>query len=194
VNALFAQISEPIFHPNPGKLHMRSKSLLLFCGLVTSLLTTGCKNYSVSVNENVVYTPPSIFKDYQVADAQLRDCVEQTIIDLQITNAEDLTRLNCSNAGIKSLAGLAKFFALKELNLADNQLADISEIGHLGRLEKLVLTNNNIKNPAPLLHLLHLTQLHIDINPQMTCKDLQQLQQNLTNQNLDLILPDQCAN
>ena len=171
---------------------MFSKSLLLLCGLATSLLTSGCKNYSVSVNENVVYTPPSLFKDYQLADVQLRDCVEQTIVDLNITSAEDFTRLNCSNAGIKSLAGLDKFFALKELNLADNLLADISEIGKLGRLEKLVLTNNKIKNPAPLLHLLHLTQLHLDDNPQMACNDLQQLQQNLKNQKLDLLLPKQC--
>lgn len=173
---------------------MHNKSLLLFCGLVTSLLTTGCKNYSVSVNENIVYTPPSLFKDYQLADAKLRDCVEQTIIDLHITRAEDLTRLNCSNAGIKSLAGLSRFFALKEINLADNQLADISEIGQLGRLEKVILTNNNIKNPAPLLHLLHLTQLHVDNNSGMTCKDLQQLQHNLKNQKLDLLLPKQCVN
>lgn len=171
---------------------MHSKSLLLFCGLVTSLLTAGCKNYSVSLNENVVYTPPSIFKDYQITDAKLHDCVEQTIYDLHLTSAEDLTRLNCSNAGIKSLAGLDKFFALKELNLADNELADISEIGQLGRLEKLVLSNNHIKNSAPLLHLLHLNQLHLNNNPSMTCKDLQQLQYNLSNQKLDLRLPEQC--
>jgi hypothetical protein len=183
-----------IFRPNPGKFHMLSKSLLLFCGLATCLLTAGCKNYSVSVNENVVYTPPSLFKDYQLADTQLRDCVEQTIVDLNITSAENFTRLNCSNAGIKSLVGLDKFFALKELNLADNLLADINEIGKLGRLEKLVLTNNKIKDPAPLLHLLHLTQLHMDDNPQMTCNDLQQLQQNLKNPKLDLRLPKQCAN
>lgn len=173
---------------------MFSKSLLLLCGVATSLLTVGCKNYSVSVNENVVYTPPSLFKDYQLADRQLRDCVEQTIVDLHITRAEDLTRLNCSNAGVKSLAGLDTFFALKELNLADNLLADIAEIGNLGRLEKLVLTNNQIKNPAPLLHLLHLNQLHLEDNPQMTCDDLKQLQQNLINQKLDLILPTQCKN
>ncbi|WP_062066458.1 internalin [Cellvibrio sp. OA-2007] len=173
---------------------MHSKSLLLFCGLVTSLLTSGCKNYSVSVNENVVYTPPSIFKDYQLADAHLHNCVEQTIYDLHITSAEELTRLNCSNAGITSLAGLDKFFAMKELNLADNQIIDISQIGQLGRLEKLVLTNNKINNPAPLLNLLHLAQLHLDNNPQMTCKDLHQLQQNLNHQKLDLKLPAQCAN
>lgn len=172
---------------------MHNKLLLLLCGVATSLLTTGCKNYSVSVNENTVYTPPSIFKDYQLADAQLHSCVEQTIYDQRITKAEELTRLNCSNAGITSLKGLDRFFALTELNLADNQLADINEIGNLGRVEKLVLTNNKIKNPAPLLHLLHLTQLHLANNPQMTCNDLKQLQHNMKNQELDLILPKQCA-
>jgi hypothetical protein len=172
---------------------MLNKFLLLFSGLII-LLTSGCKNYSVSVNENVVYTPPSLFKDYQLADSRLRDCVEQTIVDLHITSAEEFTRLNCSNAGIKSLVGLDKFFALKELNLADNQLADITEIGNLGRLEKLVLTNNTIKNPAPLLHLLHLAYLHLGDNPNMTCNDLHQLQQNLKNQTLEIVLPKQCAN
>ncbi len=173
---------------------MHSKSLVLFCGLVTSLLTAGCKNYSVSVNENVVYTPPAIFKDFQLADSLLHDCVEQTIYDLHITSAEELTRLNCSNAGIKSLTGLDKFFALKELNLAENQLTDISTIGQLGRLEKLILSKNQIKNPAPLLNLLHIKQLYLDNNPQMTCNDLIQLQKNLSNQKLDLLLPAQCAN
>lgn len=172
---------------------MQNTLSLLFCSLVISGLVSGCKNYSVSVNENVVYTPPSLFKDYQLADSKLRDCVEQTVVDLNITQAEDLTRLNCSNAGIKSLTGLDKFFALKELNLADNLLADISEIGKLGRLEKLVLTNNRIKNPAPLLHLLHLTQLQVGDNPEMTCNDLSQLQQNLKNQPLEILLPKQCT-
>lgn len=173
---------------------MQSKSLVLFCGLVTSLLTAGCKNYSVSVNENVVYTPPAIFKDYALADNLLQNCVEQTIYDLHITSAEDLTRLNCSNSGIKSLAGLDKFFALKELNLASNQITDISEIGKLGRLEKLLLSNNKIENPAALLNLLHLNQLHLNNNPNMTCNDLAQLQKNLSNQKLDLTLPEQCIN
>lgn len=173
---------------------MHNKSLILFCGLVAGLLTTGCKNYSVSVNENVVYTPPAIFKDFKLVDAQLHNCVEQTIYDSHITSADELTRLNCSNAGIKSLTGLDKFFALQELNLAGNQITDIDAIGQLGRLEKLVLSDNNIKNPAPLLNLLHLEQLHLNANPQMSCNDLMQLQKNLANQQLDLILPTQCTN
>lgn len=171
---------------------MYTKLIFVFCGLVFSFLMLGCQHYSLSLNKNIVYMPPSIFKDYQLADSKLQDCVEQTLYDLHIVNAEALTRLNCSNAGITSLAGLATFFALKEINLADNQLTDISAIEKLGRLEKLVLTNNRISNPAPLLHLLHLKQLHLAQNPQMACHDLSQLRNNLKDQLDDLVLPEQC--
>ncbi|WP_331346356.1 leucine-rich repeat domain-containing protein [Cellvibrio sp. UBA7661] len=171
---------------------MYNKFPFAFCGLIVSFLITGCKNYSVSVNENVVYTPPSIFKNYQLADAKLHDCVEQTIYDQHITKAEDLKRLDCSDAGITSLSGLETFFALKELNLANNQLVAIETIGQLGRLEKLMLGNNKINNAAPLLHLLHLKHLDVTNNPQMGCKDLKQLSQNLNNQKLELALPTQC--
>lgn len=171
---------------------MYNKFSLAFCGLTIIFLITGCKNYSVSVNENVVYTPPSIFKDYQLADSKLHDCVEQTIYDQHITKAEDLTRLDCSNAGITSLMGLETFFALKELSLANNQLTTIDTIGQLGRLEKLILGNNNIRNAAPLLHLLHLKQLDVKNNTQMGCKDLKQLTKNLAGQKVELTLPTQC--
>lgn len=180
---------------------MQSKFLFIqtqyqwaFCVLIISLLVSSCKNYSVSVNENVVYTPPSIFKDYQIADQQLFDCVQQTIYDSHITRAEDLTKLNCSNAGIQSLVGLDKFFALKELNLADNNIADITTIGNLGRLERLKLSGNQIKHPAPLLHLLHLQNLNLQENPSMACQELAQL---ITNQNkttTEILLPSHCVN
>jgi hypothetical protein len=171
---------------------MYNKLILIFCGLTASFLTLGCKNYSVSVNEKVVYTPPSVFKDYQLADSKLKDCVEQTIYDLHISSAEELTRLNCSNAGISSLIGLDKFFALKELNLADNQLVDVSVIGSLGRLEKLELTNNNIRNAEPFLHLLHLQQLNLENNPDLDCKLLDQLTKNLSIQQAELHFPTHC--
>lgn len=175
-------------------LFIQTKYLRTFCVLVISLLASSCKNYSVSVNENVVYTPPSIFKDYKIADQQLFDCVQQTIYDAHITRAEDLTTLNCSNAGIESLSGLDKFFALKELNLADNKIADISTIGNLGRLERLKLSGNPIKNPAPLLHLLHLQYLDLQENPSMMCKDLAQLITNSHKTPTEILLPSQCVN
>lgn len=172
---------------------MYNKSLLIICGFISGFLILGCKNYSVSVNENIVYTPPSIFKGYQLTDSKLQDCVEQTIYDLHISSAEQLTRLNCNSAGISSLEGLDKFFALTELSLADNQLTGIEVIGNLARLKKLVLTNNNIRNTEPLLHLLHLQQLNLTNNFHLDCTGLTQLRQNLSEQNAELLLPAHCA-
>lgn len=170
------------------------KSLWIFCALFISLLLGGCKNYSVSVNDNMVYIPPSIFKDYQFADQQLFDCVQQTIYDAHITRAEDLTTLNCSNAGIRSLQGLEKFFALKELNLAENQITDITTIGNLGRLEVVKLSGNNIKKPTPLLQLLHLKQLDLQTNPALDCQELPQLIANQNKTMTKLLLPEHCTN
>lgn len=175
-------------------LFVQKKCLWAFCALIISLSLSSCKNYSVSVNENVVYMPPSIFKDYQIADQQLFDCVQQTIYDSQITRAEDLTTLNCSNAGIKSLQGLDKFFALKELNLADNQIVDVTTIGSLGRLELLKISGNSIKNPAPLLHLLHLKQLDLRENATLLCKDTAQLIANQSKATTEVLLPSHCVN
>ena len=163
-------------------------AVIFICGLCA-----GCKNYSVSVNDKTVYTPASLFTNYQITDVKLKDCVEQTIYDLHITKAEDLTRLNCSNAGISSLQGLEKFFALAELNLADNQISNINVLEKLGRLEVLVLNNNAIKHSAPLLKLLHLQMLDVSQNPALACKDLHQLADNLKHQKPDLKFPQHCS-
>ncbi len=172
---------------------MKIQFPLLALTLLCSTLFQGCKNYSVSLNDKTVYTPAPLFTNYQIADVKLHACVEQTIYDLKITKAEELTRLNCSNAGIISLTGLDKFFALTELNLANNQISDINTLGKLGRLGVLLINNNSIKNPAPLLNLLHLQQLDTTYNPGMSCKDLYQLAANLQHQKPDLKFPEQCS-
>ncbi len=161
--------------------------------LVGRGLLVGCKNYLVSVNEKVVYTPPSIFKDYAIPDQRLFDCVQQTIYDLQITRAEDLVKLTCSNSGITSVTGLEKFFALKELDLSENRLKDISALSKLGRLEILKLESNDIRDAAPLLHLLHLRHLDLQKNPALACEGLAQLAANLDKQGAELRRPAQCA-
>lgn len=162
--------------------------LSALCGL----LLISCKNYSVSVNDNTVYTPAPLFNNYQVADPKLHDCITQTIYDLHITKAEELTRLNCSNAGIVSLQGLDRFFALAELNLTNNQITDITALGKLGRLEVLLLNNNQINTSTALLNLLHLQKLDLTMNPALACRDLYQLADNLKPQKPELILPEQC--
>ncbi len=154
---------------------------------------TACKNYSVSLNDRTVYMPAGVFKDFQIVDVALAECVTQTIFDLQITKAEDLTRLNCSEAGIKNLQGLDKFFALKELNLSNNHIQQIGELNKLGRLEVLLLQNNKITQVEPLLNLLHLKQIDISNNAITDCKNLKQLKTNLQENKAEFIYANQCT-
>lgn len=174
-----------------GKSCMQGKLILRICALIASATLVGCKDFAVSVNQNEIYTPPAIFTDYKIADPQLDACVEQTISDARVTSLEQLTRLNCSNAGIKSLVGLDKFYALEELNLADNQLVTIDELASLGRLKVLILSNNQLNKASPLLRLLHLEQLKIDNNPELSCGDLLQLANSLDHK-VETQLPSQC--
>lgn len=170
---------------------MQGKLTLSICALIASAVLLGCKDFAVSVNQNEIYTPPAIFTDYHIADTQLDACVEQTITDARITSPEQLTRLNCSNAGIKSLAGLDKFYGLEALNLADNKLVNIDELATLTRLKVLILSNNQINSAAPLLRLLHLNQLNIEKNNALSCGDLLQLATSLDHK-VDIQLPSHC--
>lgn len=165
---------------------------LLSCWCLLISCLSSCKNYSISLNDNTLYTPAGVFKDFQIADAALNDCVTQTLFDEKITRAEDLTRLNCSNAGVKSLAGLDKFFALTEINLSENALVNIDELGKLGRLEILLLNKNAIQSTAPLLTLLHLRKLDLSNNPIQDCDNLQQIKKNLTYNKTEFILEGVC--
>jgi hypothetical protein len=172
---------------------MYTRLSIFFLGLAVLLGISACQKYQVSLNDKVIYTPPGVFKDYQITDQQLADCVEQTIYDLHASSVEQITQLNCSNAGIKSLAGLGKFYALTALNLADNQLTAIDEISKLGRLQILILNNNPIKDMAPLLQLLHLQDLQLEKITTMDCASVAQLQANFKPLGAKILLPEHCT-
>lgn len=171
---------------------MHSKSFNKICGLLLASLLAGCKTYSLSVNNNVVYTPPPLFKDFVINDPHLRSCVEQTILDGHITKAEDLKQLNCSHAGINSLTGLEKFYGIEQLNLAENALQSIAPLSNFSQLKVLILRKNNLTSAEPLLHMLGLRELDIADNAKLACSDLKQLAANFHQGDLKLILPEQC--
>ncbi|GGY65489.1 hypothetical protein GCM10011613_06690 [Cellvibrio zantedeschiae] len=171
---------------------MHSKYIYKILGVILVSTIAGCKNYSVSVNNNIVYTPPSLFKDFTIADAHLRSCVEQTILDNKISKAEDLKQLNCSHAGISSLAGLEKFHAIEQLNLAENSLQSVAPITNFSKLKVLILRKNNLTSAEPLLHLLALKEVDVSDNAKLACRDLKQLATNFQHGNLKLVLPEQC--
>ena len=171
-----------------------AQSFTLFCISSLAILSLGsCKNYSVSLNDNLVYTPPALFTKFTIADERLRTCVEQTIIDKHISKAEDLQQLNCSNAGIVSLAGLETFTAIEQLNLSENALTSVSQLSNLAQLRQLSLRKNNLTHAEPLLHLLHLTLLDVSENKNLSCGDLHQLVSNFHKGELTATLPEQCA-
>jgi Leucine-rich repeat (LRR) protein len=161
------------------------------CAIYAALLATGC-SYSVSLNDRVIYDPPGLFKDYQIADRTLAQCVEQHVVDKKITDPRQLTRLDCSHGGIVSLAGLESFSAIEELNLANNQLTDLTPLSKLSHLRVLILRENPISSIAPLLALLQLQQLDIDETAISDCRDVQQLENNLAGSDYSLQKPPAC--
>jgi hypothetical protein len=122
----------------------------------------------------------------------LAQCVEQTIVDLNISQAKELTTLNCSSANIHSLVGLEVFSGLRELNLANNALVQIQELTKLTQLEVLLLNNNPLQNVAPLLSLLQLHTLNLEGALKLSCHDIQQLEKNWSELSNTLIKPNQC--
>jgi hypothetical protein len=189
---MLAQLLRPQLQGTIGKLTMYSKSLYKICGLFFVTLMTGCKTYSLSVNNNVVYTPPTLFKDFAITDAHLRACVEQTIIDKHITKAEDLKQLNCSHAGISSLAGLEKFYSIEQLNLAENALQSIAQLSNFSKLKVLILRKNSLTSAEPLLHMLALRELDVSDNAKLACGDLKQAAANVHQSDMKWVLPEQC--
>ncbi len=171
---------------------MHSKSLSKFCALFIIANLVACKNYSISVNDNLVYTPPTLFTAFSISNESLRNCVEQTINDKKITKAEDLKELNCSHAGITSLAGLEKFSALEQLNLSENALVTVPQLANLAQLKVLILRKNNLTSAEPLLHLLHLKEVDLSENKNLACGDIKQLSNNFNKEDLVIILPEQC--
>ena len=111
--------------------------------LIIGLVPSSCSRYSFSINDNLVYTPPGLFQA-ETVDPGLNNCLQQHIENQQITAAEQLAQLNCSSAGIVSLAGLERFSRIEALGLQDNLLTDISTLFLLSNLEFVDLRGNSL--------------------------------------------------
>ncbi|MBR9912808.1 MAG: leucine-rich repeat domain-containing protein [Gammaproteobacteria bacterium] len=167
----------------------RRLRLIALLPVAALLSLAGCSRYQMTVNETVVYSPPSLFTDFQVEDRKLKDCLDQTIEDNRHTASNQVTRLSCTHAGITSLAGLEQFQHLTELNLGNNQLTSIEPLKFHFRLKILLLNDNRLVSAAELLQLPNLTLVDLDSNPGLACADVLQLKQSFNGQ---LRVPQQC--
>lgn len=137
------------------------------CFILLALSLAGCNRYIVTLNDQQVYRPKPLFKDFKLADTALDTCVRQTIADNKLTSPEQLATLHCSHAGIKSLEGIQLFTALTNLNLSNNQLISI----------------------APLLSLTGLDTIDLSANPNLECHDIDRL---ATQTGARITLPEHC--
>ncbi|WP_423896607.1 leucine-rich repeat domain-containing protein [Candidatus Pelagadaptatus aseana] len=157
--------------------------------LITLFSLSACSKYQFTLNETVVHTPPALFTDFQTADKSLQNCLDQTIKDQNITSPQQLTLLSCSHAGIKSLDGLEVFSNLSHVNLGNNQLQRVQALGKMGRIETLLLNDNQLQSAPEILTLPKLQKLDLANNSNLDCGDLRQLQKSYTG---DLTIPEQC--
>lgn len=164
----------------------------LFFVATALALVASCSQYDISVNDNVVYTPKPLLKVAGVSDKNLTACIEQAVSDHKVTSISQLTRLQCSHAGVENLTGLERYFAITELDLADNNIRDVSAIGRLGKLTLLHIENNRVADPAPLLNLIKLTDVNLEGNTTANCQDLFQLEKAVKENRGTISLPDHC--
>lgn len=111
---------------------------------ITTVFLCACANYSLFLNDNALYQPPSLYLHFEVADAQLKTCIVQHVEDMAITSPRELIQLNCSYGGINTLEGLIQFSRIENLSLKGNSLEDIEAIFQLVNLRSLDVSDANL--------------------------------------------------
>jgi len=152
-------------------------------------LVTACSQYTVTLNENPIYTPPTLFTGFEAPDPNLRACLDQTIKDKRITEPSQLKHLVCTHAGIKDLEGIGQFVQLQAIDLSHNSLTSLNPLAPLSQLRQLLLEDNRLTDAAVLLNLLKLEKLDLRGNSQLACEDLSQLDEISS---AEILLPSQC--
>ncbi|WP_146003555.1 hypothetical protein [Kineobactrum sediminis] len=149
----------------------------LAASLLVLLTINGCQQYDVSFNERVVYSPRPLLDDFTVDDPGLRRCLERAINDRKISSVGELQRLECQGAGIRDITGLGRFSSLSHVDLSDNAISGVEELGVMLELRTLILENNRIEDATRLYNLPVLAVLNLRGNPGLRCPAPEQLQQ-----------------
>ncbi|MDG2460805.1 MAG: leucine-rich repeat domain-containing protein [Luminiphilus sp.] len=154
------------------------------------VILAGCSQlsrYDITVNNVTVYEAAIPYQVEAVADKALENCLQQTLVDQRLTETSDLTALNCSDAGIRSLAGIEQFAQIRSLKLSGNGIRNLVVLERLERLEQLWLDANDIIDPIPVLRMTAIRQLDLADNPQLQCPEGADIPPELK-----LTLPDHC--
>lgn len=144
----------------------------LLAATMTALAVAGCstlEDYDVTLNEVTVYSAAPEVTLKPIADQALSDCVQQSMADTGESGPEAVRALNCSNAGIASLDGLAQFSRLESIKLSGNAIRNLVELQRLSSLRQLWINDNQIIDPIPVLQINTLRELDLTGNARLQC-------------------------
>lgn len=165
----------------------------ILCITAALMALQGCTTYQVSLNNQVVYTPPPLFNGYSISDKGLRACVAATIAEKNLTQAEQVTQLICEDREIGSLQGVEIFSNLSTAGFSNNQLTTVDHIDTLEHLKHLNLSSNNIVDVSSLSHLQKLESLNLNGNHALNCNSLTSVKARLPHaQSLKIEAPTHC--
>ena len=170
----------------PFRKGLRATFALISIALMTACSTLG--QYDITVNDVTVYEPTSPLRVDGIEDTALQNCLQQTADDIEATQPSDIMSLNCSDAGITSLAGLSQFDQIRLLKLKDNAIRNLLELERLEVLEQLWLDNNDIVDAIPVLGMSGLRTLNLQGNPRLQCPPSDKIPPTL-----QLTLPEHCT-
>ena len=88
-----------------------------------------------------VFPAKQQFGDIDISDPLLARCIESEAATNGWNSADEVTGLDCPQAGIKQLNGLQSFVNIEVLNLRGNQIDDISLLNALKGLRELDLSS-----------------------------------------------------
>jgi hypothetical protein len=108
----------------------------------------------------------AVVKDFTALDLHTFDGLRVSSIGhLHLMVPNDITKLDLSaNKALLDLRGIEKFTSLEVLDVATNEIGDISPISALTRLQKLDLFDNDIVDISPLKSCSNLEKLELSGN------------------------------
>ena len=157
---------------------------------VLDMLSGSAKTMSVKAAENSASStkvPEEEQEEILISDLSPTvkdDWLRQEFINLlgddgagepDFSKAAEITSLDLSNGYIRDLSGIQYFENLEELNIANNEISDLSPLSGCAKLKKLDASGQYISNLGVLSTLKELTELNLADNELTTLSSLKEL-------------------
>jgi len=131
--------------------------------------------------------------DVPIADAVLETCIKNLALLEGWVKAREVTHFECIDMGISSLAGAEYFYKVEGIDVAANQISDLSPLQELNKLFNLNVADNLITDVAALGNLPILRHLWVLNNQISSIEPLRNVQSlallDMRNNNVSSLAP-----